>query len=74
MAEKRPNVFPTGSQEPQLSQKPQIRTDKLADVPVHNVSIDSDYESSLKLSFKPFFFFMMSCLSFCFFSFDLLTT
>ena len=45
MAEKRPNVFPTSSQEPQVQQRPQIRTDRLADAPAHNVSTDTDYDT-----------------------------
>lgn len=42
MSEKRPNVFPSGFQ-PQQKQE-QIRTDKLADLPTHNVSTDDEYE------------------------------
>ena len=43
MMEKRPNVFPSGSQEPK-QQRNEIRTDRLADTPVHSVSTDSDYD------------------------------
>lgn len=43
MMEKRPNVFPTSSQEPK-QQRSEIRTDRLADTPVHNVSTDTDYD------------------------------
>lgn len=43
MPEKRPNVFPAS--QPQVEEKSQIRIDRLADTPKHNVSVDSDYDS-----------------------------
>jgi len=43
MPEKRPNVFPAS--QPQVEERGQIRTDRLADSPVHNVSVDNEYEA-----------------------------
>lgn len=43
MLDKKLNVFP--SVQPENTEKSQIRTDRLADNPEHNVSVDSDYEA-----------------------------
>lgn len=43
MTDGKPKVFPTA--QPKAEDKGQIRTDRLADTPEHNVSVDSDYET-----------------------------
>jgi hypothetical protein len=43
MSEKRPNVFPVNTPDPKPQQN-QIRIDRLADTPAHNVSTDNDYD------------------------------
>jgi len=42
MTDSKPKVFPTA--QPKAEDKGQIRTDRLADAPEHNVSVDSDYD------------------------------